>query len=316
MLLGLVLQGLMPNGFPLVTKSATGGGTGTVEQITEIHASGPVRINELMTSNGGVLTDENGATPDWIEIMNVSNGTVNLSGYSLSRSASSGSVFTFPDYELKAGECAIVYADGHAATEGESQFHAPFRLSSAGDVLMLFNSAKVAVDTVNIPAIARNHSYARQSVDQWAETSQCTPGLPNTEESYRSLTTVTQASTLRIAEVMSSNTTVYPDENGAYHDYICIANTGAEAADLSGWYLTDDISVTRMWRFPSGVVIPAGGTLVVHASSLDRTEDLNHLHTNFSLSSEGETVALSNPNGQPVDILEIPLLKDNQSYPG
>lgn len=306
----------MPNGFPLVTKSANGTETTAVEKITEIHASGPVRINELMTSNGGVLTDKNGATPDWIEIMNVSNGTVNLEGYSLSKRASSGTVFTFPSYELGAGECVIVYADSHVATEGERQFHAPFRLSSTGDVLMLFNSAKVAVDTVNIPAMARSHSYARQSVDQWVETSQCTPGLPNTEESYRSLTTVTQASALRIAEVMSSNTTVYPDENGAYHDYICIANTGAEAVDLSGWYLTDDITITRMWMFPTGATIPAGGTLIVYASGLNRVDDLNHLHTNFSLSSEGETVALSNPNGQPVDILEIPLLKDNQTYPG
>ncbi len=310
---GLALQVMMPKGFPVAVKKKNNAAT-AVETITEIHSSGPVRINELMTSNGGVLTDENGATPDWIEVANVSSSDVNLSGYTLSKSAGGGNVFTFPDYVLKAGECVIVHADSHVATEADVQFHAPFRLSSSGDVLMLFNSAKVAVDTVNIPALTRNNSYARQSVSQWAETDKCTPGLTNTDESYNSLITVTQASPLCIAEVMTSNTTVNPDENGAYHDYIVIANTGSDAVDISGWYLSDSIATTRMWIFPQGVSIPAGGSLTVHASGLDRAVDFKHMHTNFSLSSEGETIVLSNTNGQPVDIVEVPLLKDNQPF--
>ena len=310
--LGLVLQVMMPKGFPVAAKKNRN--VTAAEAVTEIHSSGPVRINELMTSNGGVLTDENGATPDWIEVANVSSSDVNLSGYTLSKSAGGGNVFTFPDYVLKAGECVIVHADSHVATEADVQFHAPFRLSSSGDVLMLFNSAKVAVDTVNIPALTRNNSYARQSVSQWAETDKCTPGLLNTDESYNSLITVTQASPLCIAEVMTSNTTVNPDENGAYHDYIVIANTGSDAVDISGWYLSDSIATTRMWIFPQGVSIPAGGSLTVHASGLDRAVDFKHMHTNFSLSSEGETIVLSNTNGQPVDIVEVPLLKDNQPF--
>ena len=179
---------------------------------------------------------------------------------------------------------------------------------------MLFNGAKVAIDTVNIPAIARNHSYARQSAGQWTETDRCTPGLSNTDESYLSLTTVTQTSPLRITEVMTSNTTVNPDENGAYHDYIVITNTGSSTMDVSGWYLSDDLTATRMWIFPQGTSIPAGGSITVHASGLDRADDPTHMHTNFSLSPEGETIALSNANGQPVDIAEVPLLKDNEVF--
>ena len=309
--LSLALQVMMPKGFPVATKKQTG--AQTVSAVTEIHSSGPVRINELMTSNGGVLTDENSATPDWIEIINTSSSSVNLLGYTLSKSAGGGNVFTFPDMVLKAGECVIVYADSHAAANDEVHFHAPFRLSSTGDVLMLFNSAKVAIDTVNIPAITRNHSYARQNANQWTETEKCTPGLPTTEESYTSLTTVTQTAPLRITEVMTSNTTVNPDENGVFQDYIIITNTGSENMDISGWFLSDSLQTTRMWMFPEGTSIPAGGSLLVHASGLDRVVS-GHYHINFRLSSEGETIALSNNRGQPVDIAEVPLLKDNEAF--
>lgn len=308
---GLVLQVLMPKGFPVAAKKNNA--NTYVEAVNEIHSSGPVRINELMTSNGGVLTDENGATPDWIEIINTSSSRVNIAGYTLSKSASGGNAFTFPDCVLESGECVIVYADSHVATDADVQFHAPFRLSSTGDVLMLFNSAKVAIDTVNIPAIARNNSYARESVNQWTETNRCTPGLSNTDESYRSLTSVTLQSALRITEVMSSNTTVNPDENGVFQDYIVITNTGAETMDISGWYLSDSLQSTRMWMFPENTVLVPGGSVTVHASGLDRVSS-GHLHTSFRLSTEGETIALSNPNGQPVDIAEVPLLKDNEAY--
>ena len=52
-----------------------------------------------------------------------------------------------------------------------------------------------------------------------------------------------------------------------------------------------------------------GATLTVHCSGLNRSEDFNHLHTNFKLSSEGEQVMLSNPSGQPMDLVTFDLLK-------
>jgi len=112
---------------------------------------------------------------------------------------------------------------------------------------------------------------------------------------------------------MTSNTTVNPDENGVFHDYIVIANTGSTDADISGWYLSDTPGITRVWMFPEGTVVPAGGSVIVHASGFDRV-DAGHIHASFRLSSEGETISLSNPNGQPVDIAEVPLLKDNEAF--
>ena len=43
-----------------------------------------IRINEFMASNSETLEDQNGETPDWIELYNTSDRPVNLQGLCLS----------------------------------------------------------------------------------------------------------------------------------------------------------------------------------------------------------------------------------------
>ena len=304
--LGLVLQGLMPGGFPLKADRDAGS---RAEAVSEIRGDGPIRLNEIMTANGGVMVDGAGETPDWIEVANVGSRPVDLKGYLLAKQARAGNVFAFPSHILQPGECALVFADSVLSAEDDGEWHAPFRLSSSGDALMLFNAADVAVDTVNIPALGENEVYARANRDSWTVTAQATPGFLNTEENYRAMTTVTQRSPVVLAEIVASNTRFAPDENGVFQDYVVLRNTSGDPADIGGWYLSDDPALNRMWRFPDGIVIPAGGELVVHCSGLNRRENPAHLHTGFKLSSEGETVTLSNAMGMPVDIATYDLLR-------
>ena len=311
--LGLVLQGLMPGGFSL------GGSPDKAErpvaaQVSEIHGEGPVRLNEIMSANGGVLVDDNGATPDWIEVANIGNRPVNLQGYILAKSARAGNVFVFPDVILQAGECAIVYADSTLKAELGEELHAPFRLSSGGDVLMLFNTADVAVDTVNIPALAENEAYVRRDRNSWAKDTRTTPGLLNTDENYQAMTSVVQSANVQMAEIVASSTRYGLDENGVAQDYVLLRNISGADVDISGWYLSDNPQLPRLWKFPGGVVVPAGGTLLVHCSGMNRLDNPAHLHTGFRLSSEGETVTLSNANGQPVDSATYDLLRTDTAY--
>ena len=312
LLAGLVLQGLMPDGFALVTEQESS--PRTTQMVTEIHSHGPVRINEIMTSNNGVLTDESSQTPDWVEVTNISNSPVNMKGYVLARNSKAGNVFIFPDMTLQPQESVLVYADSHLSEEAGHELHAPFRLSSTGDILMLFNQADVAIDTVNIPALAENTVYARTGPDTWEVSDKPTPGRMNTEEDYRALTTITGDSPVQLVEVVSSGGTYGPDENGVCHDYVILRNVTGADVDLSGWYLSDVQQIARMWRFPDGIVVPAGGTLLVHCSGLNRLDNPAHLHTNFKLSSEGELVMLSDATGQPRDIATFDLLKKDTAW--
>ena len=305
------LQCAWPDGFPLKTKQA--GGAAAVQAVSEIHSGGPIRINEVMTGNQSVLSIADGSTPDWIEIANIGKSAVNLSGYSLSKTANSVTVFTFPEVWLNAGECLLVYADSKLRENPGEDLHAPFRLSSTGDTLMLFNENGTAIDTVNLPAVTRNCSYARVDTSKWAENSMPTPGMPNTDESYRALHEPHSDSPVIVTELMSTNSATLADENGQYYDYIELYNRSGEAVNLSGWYLSDDSARARKWRFPDVTLAP-GEYLVVFASGLDRKDDPAHLHTSFSLSSEGEEVVLSDVNGREMDSVQFDLLQRDVAW--
>lgn len=311
---GLLLQGLLPNGF-MLTDVKDLAERPVAAQVSEIHGEGPIRLNEIMSANGGVLVDDSGKTPDWVEVANISSRPVNLRGYVLAKNAKAGNVFVFPDLVLEAGQAVVVYADSTLQDEdGSAELHAPFRLSSGGDVLMLFNDADVAVDTVNIPALPENTAYARVDRDHWAVSEQPTPGMLNTEENYQALTSVVQNSPMQLAEIVASNSKLRPDASGVVYDYVMLRNTSGDAMDIGGWYLSDTPRLPRLWKFPQGVVVPGGGTLVVYCSGLNRVEDSGHLHTSFRLSSEGETVTLSNAQGQPVDSATYDLLRTDEAY--
>lgn len=308
---GFGLQKAWPNGFPLVKRAS-----GTVKKaaaITEIHSSGPLRINEIMSSNRDTLSIADGSSPDWVEIINVSDKSVDLAGYQLAESAGSALVFTFPEMWLEPDECALVYCDSRLREEAGQELHAPFKLSSSGGTLMLFNAADTAVDTVNIPALGRDCSYARVSASAWEESILPTPGLPNSEENYRALNEAASDSPVIVNEIMSRNRSTLEDENGQFYDYIELYNRSDETVELGGWYLSDDSANARKWRFPEISLAP-GEYLVVYASKLDRSDDPEHLHTNFALSSEGEEVVLANASGRVMDSVEFGLLKADVAY--
>ncbi len=121
-------------------------------------------------------------------------------------------------------------------------------------------------------------------------------------------------SDLYINEVMASNTGTIADENGEFDDWIEIYNAASTPADLAGLFITDDITVTNKYQFPTGsasTVINAGGFKLVWA---DNTIAQGPLHTNFTLSPAGEYVGLYAGNGDLIDSLTYEQLGPNQSY--
>lgn len=308
--LGVVGQIFWPNGFSI------GGGDGAVEvvsAVSEIHGSGPIRINELMGSNDSTAVDENGVTADWLEIINIGDREIDLAGYSLAKNQNATNVFKFPQHVLQPGECVIVYADSTLSQEAGSTYHAPFRLSSQGGSLMLFNPSGTAIDSVNFPAMTADMSYVRQDQSVWSVSSMSTPGMENTVESYTALHQARTDSGVEITEVVSGNTRTLADENGEYYDYFELHNTTGAAIDLSGWFVSDVVGQPTKWRLPEGFVLQAGEYRIVYASGLDRA-DASYPHTSFGLSSEGEAVVLSDNQGRVADRVEFGLLDEDIAW--
>ena len=307
--LGVVGQIFWSEGFNIGGKN----GIEVVSAVSEIHGSGPIRINELMSSNDSTAVDDNGLTSDWIEVMNVSGNPVNLSGYTLAKDQKATNVFEFPEHVLQPGECAVVYADSTLKQNAGEVYHAPFKLSSQGGTLMLFNASGTAVDSVNFPAMIADMSYARQDQSVWSVSSMATPGMDNTAESYTALHQARSDAGVEITEIVSSNLTILADENGEYYDYFEIHNTTGSAIDMSGWFVSDTVGRATKWRLPEGFVLQAGEYRVVFCSGLNRA-DAAHPHTNFGLSSEGEAVVLADAEGRVVDSVEFDLLKENAAW--
>ena len=307
--LALALQVRWPNGFPLTVQGASG----AVVRVSEIYSSGPLRINEIMTANRRTLVAEDGSTPDWLEIANVGSDAVDLAGYALAKTDSGSGTFIFPELRLEAGACVLVLADSRMRADAGETLHAPFRFSSAGDTLMLFNAAGVAIDTVNIPALSADCSYARTGASAWEVSSAPTPGLLNTPESQSAMREPSGDSPVVLNEIVASNKSVLKDENGEYYDYIELYNRSNETVDLTGWGLSDDAAQARKWSFPRVSIAP-GEYLVVYASGLNRRDDPAYLHTNFSLSAEGEQAALTDAQGRMMDLVSFDLLKSDTAW--
>jgi hypothetical protein len=115
------------------------------------------------------------------------------------------------------------------------------------------------------------------------------------------------AADLILSEYLAANIDGLEDEDGDRPDWIEIQNLGADAVDLDGWYLTDDSGALAKWRFPSRT-LGIGEALVVFASGKNRATADGELHTNFSLSADGEYLALVSPGGVVVDHYPPPFL--------
>ncbi len=71
---------------------------------------GQIVINEVVSSNGSGVTDEEGDFPDWIELYNPTGSTVNLSGFSISDDSLDPGKYSLPNVGLEAGAYFLLYA--------------------------------------------------------------------------------------------------------------------------------------------------------------------------------------------------------------
>jgi hypothetical protein len=124
------------------------------------------------------------------------------------------------------------------------------------------------------------------------------------------------ASRVIISEVMTSNRRTVLDEDRQLSDWIELFNAGDEVVDLKGWSLTDDPKQLTKWVFPESP-LGIGDYLLVFASGKDRRQPGRELHTNFKLDTDGEYLALVQPDGRTISTQfkpKLPSLRPDVSY--
>ena len=124
--------------------------------------------------------------------------------------------------------------------------------------------------------------------------------------------TVGEYAGLVISELMSSNKSAVPDENGEYHDWIELWNSSDHEIRLYEVGLSDRSDSIR-FLFPD-VVLPADGRVVVYCSNTNQAKVGQPFHAKFKLSSVGETVYLFDRNAYLIDAVKLPIMSSDESW--
>jgi hypothetical protein len=107
---------------------------------------------------------------------------------------------------------------------------------------------------------------------------------------------------LRIVELAARGTDEI-NEFGSKADWVKIENTGNSAIRLSNYkiYITDDVGSLTKFRLEKKKIDP-NGSIMIWCDDKDVTRD--QIHTNFKLSSKGETISLTIQQGSQIKIID------------
>jgi spore coat protein CotH len=148
----------------------------------------------------------------------------------------------------------------------------------------------------------------------WAENSAAGAFSPaRAEHEFYTVAIISQpltAGAVLINEILTGNS-IQEDEYGESNDWIELYNASGDVIDLSGAHLSDTITDLFRWTFRTGTLIAPGQYLMVWA---DDDEEQWFYHTNFNLTSTGETLTLSDIDGNIIDQVVYPLQAQNISY--
>ena len=235
-----------------------------------------------------------------------------MSGYALTDSLEDLDKDLLPDITIPSGGYLIVYASDTMGQAGDV-FSIGFKLSKKGETLFLLNKNAVCIQTLTVPALNDDESYAMRKDGTYGYCCIATPGKPNDDNAIATeqpTAIPNEDSDSKKADLQKKDPPF--DSDGVYTSEVCAANAAKsdlndwielyngsdEAVDLKGYALSDDENVPQKWVFPSIRMEPFG-YVVIEASS-DNSE-CDEKTACFGLSPQGETLYLYNVQGQLVD---------------
>ncbi|MBI5471852.1 MAG: CotH kinase family protein [Ignavibacteriae bacterium] len=148
----------------------------------------------------------------------------------------------------------------------------------------------------SLPANAFIEYYAT-ATDLQNQTSVEPPDAPTSLAGFR---VSGEMPKLCINEFMAKNDTTIRDPYNELEDWIEIYNADTVAIRMKNWYLTDNFSNPKKWRFPD-TTIAVGGFLLIWAD-----EDTNQgpLHATFKLDRSGERIGLFRGDSVSVGVVD------------
>ena len=231
-------------------------------------------IGEFMAVASGPLRDDDGETPDWIEVYNAGDAPANLAGWHLTNTATDLDLWQFPDVTLQADARLVVFASGKDRTRPNSPLHTNFTLDGGGGYLALVepNGTTIASLFEAFPDQKPLISYGISAADgphagEARAFVSPTPGAPN-GIGFQSPDVI---------GIVINEINYNTEDNTELTEFIELVNTNDYTVDVAGWFFDDGID----YVFPTGSTIAAGEMIVI-------TRNAEHLLETFGVEAFGE----------------------------
>lgn len=88
-----------------------------------LQSTAQLKLNEMVSSNITRLADEDGDYPDWVELVNTFQDTINLGGYTFTDDLSDTVKWQFPSIDMAPGSFQVVFASGKDRSNPVSTWH-------------------------------------------------------------------------------------------------------------------------------------------------------------------------------------------------
>lgn len=293
-----------------------------------IHIHGQLLLNEGCNKNATAALDENGDTPDWVELYNASPSAINLANWKLTDQLNGINAWVLPSMNLAPNAFLRIFCSGK-----DRYVSTPFTLSNttpnfnpvSGWNTHVFNQAYNWDGSSNIIVNIcsyNNSGYTENSVFYQTETPfvSCVASFVDGSAAACSNNmgqTYSQRPNLKINNAIIGNGTItnsntdYPAPYGNWYwsarHQILILATELQAAGLVAGPLNSlafQVAGTNS-EFYDYIEISLNSTSI---SSLDASFiplQGQQLHTNFKLDGTGELIYLFDPNNQLQSQLEI-----------
>jgi hypothetical protein len=248
-------------------SAQVGGSPGTTNRV---HQANGLAFNEVAYA---------AASNFWVELVNCSTGSIDLTGYVLTRAGTGAGTYVFPSRSIEAG--------GHVVVD-ESALG--FRADDEDKLFLYTADTNTVVDAVVVKMSHRGR-YP-EGTGRWLHPDMVTTGAAN---SFAFNTNIV------INEIMYHHQPRLDPYRESSEEWVELYNRGSTNVDLTGWKLEEGIDYT----FEPGTAIAAGQYLVVARDPVALAS--NHPSIDIvgpyarSLSNKGEPIRLTDSSGNPAD---------------
>ncbi len=274
----------------LLALSVAGAAWALLTQEPAVHSPAPqsqkLIISEICAKNDTLIGDNQGRTPDYVELYNPGKNPVSVKGCRFSDGKTNGQ--PLGDITLAAGEYRLFFL-------GEG--YTGFSLSASGsDVIQLLDPAGKVMAQATTLATAPDQVML-YSDGGYTVSDKASPGFANDAAGRRAFLEgiPEEKPALVLSEVLLDNVSFLPDERGVFADAVELLNATEGSISLSDYWLSDDPACRYAWQMPDVTLAP-GQYLVLFCDGEGYVAANGTIHAPFGL-NRNETLVLSHRQG-------------------